>query len=388
MRELALDAAEIELALGERLGEIAPWDGAGRTRHVYPVTVPLPVSVQTIAAFWERNANNIGAHLQNPESLRGTRRLEREVVRDVATLLHCPDADGWLTTGGTEGNITGLWLARERLAAAGEPSPPVLGTALVHDSVHKACRLLRLGPLVEVPLQDEAVMDTAALRIIIEQLRTSGRRGVIVVATVGATLTGTCDPVNEIAAALPPGLGMHLHVDAAFAGLVLPFTAPQRQFDFCVPAVGSLVVDLHKMARIPLGAGVFLARAGSTAILEAQSICAHATDRTLLGSRPGALAAAAWAGLNALGRQGLHDELAYCLALKQRFLKRVASCPTLRVVHDPAVNAVGILDRNERGFSQVATRVYFMPHLASEDVDRIADQIIETMQARSRTVSR
>ena len=377
MRECPLHPDDIQEILDDRTNEIGSWDAEGRTRHTFPVTSPLAVAVEAIAGFWERNANNIGAHLEGAESLRGTRRLEREVVHDIADLLHDLDAEGWLTSGGTEGNITALWLAREYLNAVGEPSPPVFGTTLTHDSVHKACRLLGLGDLVNVPCRDGAVMDPNALRAIIEQQRENGRRGVIVVATVGATLTGTCDPVDEIANALPSGVETYVHVDAAFAGLVLPFTDPQRCFDFRVSKVNSIVVDLHKMARIPLGVGVFLARAGLTQILANESTCAKSVDRTLLGSRPGALAAAAWAGLNAVGRQGMRRELAYCLALKARFLDRISYCSNIVPVHDPAVNVVGILDKAGESSNLPRFRVYFMPHLTPDVVDRIAQATVQ-----------
>jgi len=375
VREIPMSIEEIEAALKKRLDETSGWEGAGRSRHVYPVSRPLAPSVQTMASFWDQNANNIGAHLADVNTLKGTRRLEREVVQDVAALLNGPDAEGWLTTGGTEGNITALWLARDRLTRFGERAPVVLATRLAHESVRKACRLLGLE-LVDVPLQEGAVMDPSALRRLASDRILLQGRNLIVVATVGATLTGTCDPVDEIAAALPPDVPHHLHVDAAFAGLVLPFTDPSRPFDFRVGGVDTVVVDLHKMARVPLGAGVFLSRPGLTKVLTTESMCARAVDRTLLGSRPGAVAAAAWAGLRACGRAGLRRDLEYCLTLKQKFLKAVAGVPVWRVLHDPAINVVGIVGSPEGDPFSVTRRIYFMPHLSEAEVDAIAAEVL------------
>lgn len=378
---------EIDAVLSERLKELSSWEASGRGRHLYPVTQPLVPSVQTIAAFWDQNANNIGAHLVDASELKGTRRLEREVVQDVATLLNGPDAEGWLTTGATEGNITGLWLARERLTQAGKSSPVVLTTRLAHDSVHKACRLLGLD-LVDVPLQRGAIMDVSALRRLISDRTWLRGRGIILVANVGATLTGTCDPVDEIAAALPKEVLCHLHVDAAFAGMVLPFTEPSRPFDFRIPTVDTVAVDLHKMGRIPLGVGVFLARPSLSEVLATKSACAHAVDRTLLGSRPGAVAAAAWAGLRSLGRVGFQLQLEYCLALKQRFLHAIAELPTWRVLHDPAVNVVGIVGGSEGDPFSVTRRVYFMPHLRKVEVDAIATEIVHSVKPKASSTMR
>lgn len=66
MRDLPMNQEEIEAALKERLHETSSWEGAGRGRHVYPVTRPLAPSVQTISAFWDQNTNNIGAR-QHPQ---------------------------------------------------------------------------------------------------------------------------------------------------------------------------------------------------------------------------------------------------------------------------------------------------------------------------------
>ena len=369
MREEPLPESEVGCRLNERLGEIGTWDGAGRLRRVYPVSRPLASSVRTLAEFWDANSNNAGAHLESPESLRGTKRLEREVVADIAALLHLPTAEGWLSTGATESNLTGLWLARERMARLGESRPLVLISPLAHDSVRKACRILRLDSPVEVSLRGMAAMDVDdfASRAAEAEHRS---QGLVVVATVGATLTGTCDAVEALAATLPRNVPVHLHVDAAFAGLVLPFSAPERAFDFRVAAVDTLAVDLHKMARLPLGVGVFLARPGLTSHLSAASAYAGVEDRTVLGSRPGALAAAAWAGLNGLGRQGFARTVQRCLALKAGFLQHLGGCR--RAIHDPAVCALALVP--PAGDWERAERYYFLPHLDEDAVKRLAKE--------------
>ena len=380
MRTDPLPLSEIQRRLNERLGEISDWDRQGRFRHTYPVSRPLDMSIDTLSRFWEKNSNNIGVHFDEPNRLRGTRRLEREVVRDVASLMGESDADGWLTTGATEGNLTALWLARQRLKRIDRLRPRVFISKLTHESVRKACRILCLDDIVEIPLRDCAAMDVAVLS---DRLAEAARDGCgsIVVATVGATLTGTCDRVDNIAANLPHGFPVHLHVDAAFAGLVLPFSDPDRAFDFRVSAVDTLVVDLHKMARLPLGVGIFLARPGSTSELAAPSPYAGVDDRTVLGSRPGALAAAAWAGVNSLGRHGLARDVGYCLDLKNHFVRRLNDYGT--IIHDRAVNALAHLPA--ANVLTKAERYYFLPHLDKKTVDRLAARLMVKSSSDSKT---
>lgn len=369
MRTEPLPESEIGRRLNERLGEIGTWDGAGRLRRVYPASRPLASTVRTLAGFWDANSNNIGAHLEPPERLSGTRRLEREVVADVAALLHLPTAEGWLSTGATESNLTGLWLARERLAKLGESRPLVLSSPLAHDSIRKACRILGLDTPTEVSLRGMAAMDVDDFASRAAEAERSSR-GLVVVATVGATLTGTSDPVEALAARFPRDVPVHLHVDAAFAGLVLPFSAPERAFDFRVASVDTMAVDLHKMARLPLGVGVFLARPGLTAILSAASSYAGVEDRTVLGSRPGAMAAAAWAGLNGLGRDGFARTVQRCLALKASFLQQLGGHRL--AIHDPAVCALALIP--PAGNWEQAERYYFLPHHDEDAVKHLAEE--------------
>lgn len=371
MRTEPLSSAEIRRQLSERLDEISSWDQQGRFRHTYPVSRPLDISLDILARFWERNSNNVGVHLDEPNKLRGTRRLEREVIRDIASLMGESEADGWLTAGATEGNLTALWLARQRLKRIDQLHPRVFISKLTHESVRKACRILCLDNIVEIPLHDRAGMDVSTLADRLAEAARDGY-GCIVVATVGATLTGTCDRIDDIAANLPHGLPVHLHVDAAFAGLVLPFSDPDRMFDFRISAVDTLVVDLHKMACLPLGVGIFLARPGSTSELSAPSPYAGVDDRTVLGSRPGALAAAAWAGINSIGRSGLACDVERCLDLKNHFIRRLNGYRS--IIHDRSVNALALLPAS--GILAKSERYYFLPHINKKAVDELVIRLV------------
>ena len=371
MRTKPLSSVEIRRRLSERLDEISSWDQQGRFRHTYPVSRPLDMSLDILARFWERNSNNIGVHLDEPNRLRGTRRLEREVVRDIASLMGESEADGWLTTGATEGNLTALWLARQRLKRVGRLRPRIFISKLTHESVRKACRILCLDDIVEIPLHDHAAMDVSALADRLAEAERDGC-GCIVVATVGATLTGTCDRIDDIAANLSHDFPVHLHVDAAFAGLILPFSDPDRVFDFRISAVDTLVVDLHKMACLPLGVGIFLARPGTTSGLAAPSPYAGVDDRTVLGSRPGALAATAWAGINSIGRFGLAREVERCLDLKNHFICRLNGYRS--IIHDRAVNALALLPAS--GTLTKAERYYFLPHMDKKAVDELIIRLV------------
>ena len=73
---------------------------------------------------------------------------------------------------------------------------------------------------------------------------------------------------------------MRCHVDACFGGWALPYLrrlgAPVPAFDFAVPGVTSISVDLHKYAYAPKGVSVLLHR-------DAGAAARRSTSRTPTG---------------------------------------------------------------------------------------------------------
>ena len=67
-----------------------------------------------LAPFFGYVLNNIGDPYVDGVAGRHTKELERDVVEYFADLFHAPPDDRWgyVTTGGTEGNASGLHLAR------------------------------------------------------------------------------------------------------------------------------------------------------------------------------------------------------------------------------------------------------------------------------------
>jgi len=416
MNEYPLTKDELASRLANRLGEISSWSSElGSSRMAYPVTSPLEGLIYSVVPFIEINSNNAGSHFGEADTLRGTRRLEREAIGALAHLFQDPRAEGWITSGATEGNLTGLWLAREYLYSLGRRNLTVFITILGHESIHKACRILALHDLQLVPLENVGIMSPSKLAEALKQARDNGSDGVIVVATVGATETGTCDRVEQLVAVLrgQSDLDFYLHVDSAFAGLVLPFSDPNRPFDFRVPEVSSLCVDLHKMGGAPIGHGVFLCRSGFSRYISQISRYAHVQDVTVLGSRLGAAAAVVWYALFSQGRSGFETKINRCLAHKKRFITALEQAGhRLRLIHDEAVNiaAISFLDlpggrlppsvtnqlrltptpihlgQTIGGSEQTDAlfyRFYFMPHLTTEITEKIAGQIVEAIQNNS-----
>ena len=115
-------------------------------------------------------------------------------------------------------------------------------------------------------------------------------------------------------AAVAAERGVRCHVDACFGGWVAALPAPARRrpcppFDFAVPGVTSISVDLHKYAYAPKGVSVLLHR---DAALRAPQYFAYAdwpgytmVNPVISSTRSGGPIAAAFATLRHLGDDGL-----------------------------------------------------------------------------------
>jgi tyrosine decarboxylase/aspartate 1-decarboxylase len=200
--------------------------------------------------------------------------------------------------------------------------------------------------LVLASLDERGRVDVRDVEARIDRALALGVRKFILVATAGTTMTGAFDPVADLAALAErkerevPGAQFYLHVDAAFGGLVAPFLpeAERPVFDFRVPRVDSLAVDMHKMGMVPYPGGVFLCRKGlQRHVQRAVAYVAGHSDDTILGSRPGTAAATCWAVLSHLGRNGFERIIGRCIR-NTRYLERKLVQAGATTVTPPMIN--------------------------------------------------
>src|SRR5690606_18941933 len=109
------------------------------------------------------------------------------------------------------------------------------------------------------------------------------------------------------------GRGVHLHVDAATGGFIIPFARELGhdlpQFDFTVEGVDSVTIDPHKygLANVPAGAVLFRSAEDAGLYTSDYYFVDTPLHHTMLGTRPGAAAVSVYAVLEHLGRDGFRD---------------------------------------------------------------------------------
>ncbi|HKS49958.1 MAG TPA: aminotransferase class I/II-fold pyridoxal phosphate-dependent enzyme [Amycolatopsis sp.] len=284
--------------------------------------------------------------------------LEREFVAAIARLCYPQETapDAVVTTGGTESNLLGLLLARERNPAV----RPVCGVN-AHHSVARAAWLLGLPAPIVVDCAGERIRPDA-----LEEALTA--EPAVVVATAGTTNTGEIDPLREITE-ICRRRGARLHVDAAYGGLALCSPALRPLLDGLGEA-DSVALDMHKFGWQPISAGLLAARVASDlSALTVRAEYLNADDDTeaglpdLLGRsirtsrRPDAFRMAVT--MRALGVDGMGALVERCCRTAAEVAEAIDAHTALRLWGRP-----------------VLSTVLFRPSIAGELTPQAADALV------------
>ncbi|MFG1954575.1 histidine decarboxylase [Micromonospora sp. NPDC048830] len=268
-------------------------NAAAATNIGFPAAVDLDQTA-VMARLGNRLWNNIGDPT-DPGGGAHTRALERAVVAWVADILAMPTDDRWgyVTTGGTEGNLSALHAAHRR-----HPTARIYYSTAAHYSIPKSVEILGARGVV-ISARPDGEMDYAHLAA---QLRKRRRRPAIVVATAGTTLTEAVDDSARIRAALDEnGVQGHLHIDAALSGIPLALDGRLRFDD--AGGIASIAVSGHKFLGTPTPCGVVLIR-DSMRGHGSHVAYTDTADTTITGSRCGLAAALLWHAIATHGREG------------------------------------------------------------------------------------
>jgi glutamate/tyrosine decarboxylase-like PLP-dependent enzyme len=298
----------------------------------------------------------------NPMAFKSLRRMEADVVRMSADLFHGgEDVVGTMTSGGTESLLLAVKTYRDR-ARRKRPwirRPEAVMPETAHPALDKAGHYFGVK-IRYAPVNARGEVDLRAMR------RLVGRNTVMLVGSAPQYPHGVVDPIVDIAR-IALDAEVPMHVDSCIGGFMLPWLEqlgePVPRWDFRVPGVTSISADLHKYGYTAKGASVLLYR--DMDHLRDQFFAT--TDwpggiyisPSMPGTRPGGPIAAAWAGLQAMGREGYLDHTRRAREAHQRLRRGIESTEGLRVVGsehtlllcwasaDPAVDVYAVADRLE-----------------------------------------
>lgn len=257
--------------------------------------------------FLDFSINNVGDPFAGTNYRLNTMEFEREVVADFARYAEAPEGQWWgyVTSGGTEGNMYGLYVARELF-----PDGICYFSEDTHYSVAKVLRLQHTRNIM-IKSQADGQMDYADLR---ETLRIHRDVPPILFCNIGTTMKGAVDDLARIRGiledlAIP---NAYIHADAALSGMILPFVDEPQPWNFAAGA-DSISISGHKMLGAPVPCGVVLARKSNVDRISRSIEYIGALDTTIAGSRSAFAPLMLWHRLRILGTDGMREIVQGCL---------------------------------------------------------------------------
>ena len=293
----------------------------------------------------------------NPMAFASLRRMEAEVVRMTAAMLHGgPSTVGTMTSGGTESILLAVKAARDRAKSKNKKltRPNMVVPETVHVAFDKAghyfgveVRYAKLDASMRVDVADMATLIDAST--------------VLLVGSAPQYPHGVVDPIDRIAS-LAQKHRISCHVDACIGGFFLPWAErlgyPLPLWDFRVPGVTSISADVHKFGYAPKGASVLVYK--DMDHLKHQFFIS--TDwpggiyasPTVAGTRPGGSIAGAWAAMMAMGESGYVDHVDRAMKAAARLAAGVEATGKLELVAKPDMCIVAFRARPESGIDVYA----------------------------------
>ena len=340
----------------------------------YPVSKDFETG--PLERFLRFPLNNLGDPFVDSTFAVGTRELEREVVGFVADLLRAPPGDVWgyVTNGGTEGNLYGLYLARELL-----PRGIVYFSEDTHYSVAKNIHFLGLRSIT-IRSQANGEMDYEDLA---ETLRINRDKPAIIFANIGTTMTEARDDIGTIKGLLNRfAIREHyIHSDAALCGGFAPFFDPRPAFDFADGA-DSVSISGHKFFGSPIPCGVVIARKRHVERIARSIGYIGSLDTTITGSRNGFTPLVLWYRIKSLGAEGLRERARSALELAAYALKRMTDAgiaawrnPQALTVVFPKVSDA-LKARWQLATQGEQSHLIVMPNVTRTQIDALVDDMI------------
>lgn len=292
----------------ERLQELKRrLDEAAATLVGYPCNERFDYS--ELFPFLAYSINNVGDPFASSNYRQNTHVFERELILELARLFHAEPESTWgyVTSGGTEGNLYGLYLARELY-----PKGIVYYSEDTHYSVAKSLRVLGVRSIM-IKSQDGGEIDYEDLY---ETLKIHRDVPPILFANIGTTMKGATDDVAKLRD-LTSSLRLkdsYIHCDAALSGMILPFVKDPPAWDFADGA-DSISVSGHKMLGCPVPSGVVLAKKQHVDRIARSIEYVGVLDTTIGGSRSALAPLFLWYAWKRLGVAGLSKMVADCEAV-------------------------------------------------------------------------
>lgn len=320
--------------------------------------------------FLDLSINNIG----DPFSLSGsykinTHEIERNVIVWFSDILRADQTNTWgyVTNGGTEGNMYGIYLARELF-----PEGIVYYSEDTHYSVSKILQITKARSIMIKSRQDgEIDYDDLAASIAIHRDKPP-----IIFANIGTTMRGAIDNIDAIKTILKDNAISHyyIHADAALSGMILPFALDPQPFDFA-SGIDSISISGHKFPGCPIPCGVVLAKQELVNRVARSVEYIGTNDTTISGSRNGITPLFLWHIISTLKKSGFTEIVSTSLQTADYAVNRMNENGIEAWRHKNSVTVVfpaikkEVLEKWQIALQGGEAHLITMPHITTNCID-------------------
>jgi histidine decarboxylase len=328
-----------------------------------------------LAPFLTFSINNAGDPFMPMTYLLNSHKFEREVVSFYAQLASAPTGQWWgyVTNGSTEGNLYGLYLARELL-----PDGIVYFSQDSHYSVGKNLHFLNMRHIM-IRSQPNGEIDYEDLH---ETLRIKRDYPPIIFANIGTTMKEARDDITRIHSILDD-LAIekrYIHCDAALCGGYAAFLDPPPAWGF-EDGADSIAISGHKFLGSPIPCGIVLARRAHVERIGHSVAYIGSIDTTISGSRNGFTPLVLWYAIRSLGLEGMKERVIKALGvaayaesqLRKAGIEAWRNPQALTVVFPQPPAAVR--DKWQLASAHGLSHLICMPHVRREQVDQLISDI-------------
>jgi len=336
--------------------------------------------------FMRFSINNCGDWSEYCNYLLNSFEFEQEVMEYFADLFKIPFEDSWgyVTNGGTEGNMFGCYLGREIF-----PDGTLYYSKDTHYSVAKIVKLLRIkSQVVESLPNGEVDYDD-----LMKKIADDNEPHPIIFANIGTTVRGAIDNIGTIQERLRQAgfkrEDYYLHADAALSGMILPFVDSPQPFTFA-DGIDSIGVSGHKMIGSPIPCGIVVAKRKNVDMISVEIDYISAHDKTITGSRNGHTPMMMWQAIKSHSLQDWQRRITHSLEMAQYAVDRlqkaginawrnknsitvVFPCPSEAVWKKHCLATSG----------DVAHLVTTAHHLDSQKIDELIDDVIADSKSKA-----
>lgn len=343
----------------------------------YPCTQDYDYSeIQPLLRF---SLNNVGDPFGESIYRENTFAFEREVIAFFQKHLRAPAGQTWgyTTAGGTEGNLYGLYLARELY-----PDGVVYYSEHTHYSAAKIVRVLGARSIM-IRGHEDGEIDYDDLR---ETIKIHRDVPPIIMANIGTTMHGAVDDLRKIHALLKE-LAIRrffIHADAALSGMILPWVSNPQPYGFDA-GLDSISVSGHKFIGSPMPCGVALARRSHVDRVARSVEYVGCMDTTIAGSRNGLSPLILWSAIQRWGEAGFRQRVADCLASADYAIQRfqAAGIHAWRHLNSNTVvfprPGAEVLARWQMAPSHDIAHIITMPQVTHAMIDAVVSEVAASL---------